>query len=67
MAFRKGSKVELTRAVATAPSGSCGKVTQVYKNGNYRVRITHDPGCVELVFPTHLASVPPAALRACNC
>ena len=67
MAFEAGDRVELTRRVLNVPRGWIGTVQRAYQNGNYHVRITHKSGCVLLVQPIGLLSVPPDALAPSNC
>lgn len=46
---------------------SCGNVTFVYKNGNVKVEITHDPNCKPLKQSVIIISIAPDDLQACHC
>ena len=67
MAYRVGQRVELNRNGGVVPRASCGVVGKRYKNGNYRVRFTHDPDCKELPTPVTAFSVPEDHLDPCHC
>jgi len=68
MAYRKNQRVEINkRYTASTPARSCGFVAKRYGNGNYRVRITHDPNCTPLNAPVTLPSVPEKDLDPCHC